>query len=115
MDNFTYSPELNELVLNDLKTSGHYLTKFHESFDKYHYARQMAMYMWMLKLYIENEYKAKPTLKANMLVVSTVPDFRSGVFPVNNGHMLSGFTEFTTLLRRVAYYELYGYDADGIL
>lgn len=50
-----------------------------------------------------------------MLVVSTVPDFRSGVFPVNNGHMLSGFTEFTTLLRRVAYYELYGYDADGIL
>ena len=77
------------------------------------YKRQM--YMWMLKLYIENEYKAKPTLKANMLVVSTVPDFRSGVFPVNNGHMLSGFTEFTTLLRRVAYYELYGYDADGIL
>lgn len=115
LDNFTYSPESNELVLNDLKTSGHYLTKFHESFDKYHYARQMAMYMWMLKLYIENEYKAKPTLKANMLVVSTVPDFRSGVFPVNNGHMLSGFTEFTTLLRRVAYYELYGYDADGIL
>lgn len=115
LDNFTYSPESNELVLNDLKTSGHYLTKFKESFDKYHYARQMAMYMWMLKLYIENEYKVKPTLKANMLVASTVPDFRSGVFPVNNGHMMAGFLEFTTLLRTVAYYELYGYDADGVL
>lgn len=115
LDNFTYCPDSDELTLNDLKTSGHYLTKFGESFDKYHYARQMAMYMWMLKLYIENTYKVKPSLKANMLIVSTVPDFRSGVYPVTNGHMKEGFLEFTKLLRMVAYYELYGYDADGIL
>lgn len=115
LDNFTYSPESNELVLNDLKTSGHYLTKFKESFDKYHYARQMAMYLWMLRLYIKEEYNVEPELKSNMLIVSTIPDFRSGVFPVTNKHMQEGFGEFTRLLRLVAYYELYGYDADGVL
>jgi hypothetical protein len=115
LDNFTYSPESNELVLNDLKTTGKWLCHFHESFETYHYARQMAMYMWMLKLYIEREYKVQSTMKANMLLVSTVPDFRSGVYPVLNGMMRDGFLEFTKLLRLVAYYELYGYDADGAL
>lgn len=115
LDNFTINGETNELTLNDLKTTGHYLTKFGESFVKYHYARQMAMYLWMLKLYTEKEYKINPTLKANMLLVSTVPDYRSGVYPVTNKQIRDGFLEFTKLLRLVAYYELYGYDADGVL
>lgn len=115
LDNFTFNPETNELVLNDLKTTGKWLCHFHESFETYHYARQMAMYMWMLKLYVEKTYNVNPTMKANMLLVCTVPDYRSGVYPVNTGKMRDGFLEFTKLLRMVAYYELYGYDADGVL
>lgn len=43
LDNFTADLEQNILTLNDLKTTGHWLSKFKEdSFQKFHYARQMA-------------------------------------------------------------------------
>lgn len=108
LDNFTIDTETNEVVLNDLKTTGHWLIDFGDSFKKYHYNRQMAMYAWMLRSYVEKQYNMKPSsLMANMLLVCTVPDFRAGVFRVTNGEIRKGFLEFKDLLQRVAYCELY--------
>lgn len=107
LDNFTYDAESGEVVLNDLKTTGHWLTDFPESFEKYHYARQMAMYSWMLKLYVEQAYHAVPTsLTANMLLVSTVPDYRCGVYKVTSKQVQEGFLEMRDLLQRVAYCQM---------
>lgn len=107
LDNFTYDAESGEVVLNDLKTTGHWLTDFPESFEKYHYARQMAMYSWMLKLYVEQAYHAVPTsLTANMLLVSTVPDYRCGVYKVTGKQVQEGFLEMKDLLQRVAYCQM---------
>lgn len=114
LDNFTVDFDVNKIVLNDLKTTGHYLTDFGESFKKFHYNRQMAMYLWLLKLYVEHEYNMEVSeMNANMLLVSTVPNYFSGVFTVSNGEIAKGFAEFKKLLSRVAYYEIYGYDVDG--
>lgn len=108
LDNFTIDVETNEVVLNDLKTTGHWLCDFGDSFKKYHYNRQMAMYAWMLRSYVQKQYKTVPSsLLANMLLVCTVPDFRAGVFRVTNGEIRKGFLEFKDLLQRVAYCELY--------
>lgn len=108
LDNFTIDTETNEVVLNDLKTTGHWLIDFGDSFKKYHYNRQMAMYAWMLRSYVEKQYNIKPSsLTANMLLVCTVPDYRAGVFRVTNGEIRKGFLEFKDLLQRVAYCELY--------
>lgn len=108
LDNFTIDAETNEVVLNDLKTTGHWLIDFGDSFKKYHYNRQMAMYAWMLRSYVEKQYNIKPSsLMANMLLVCTVPDYRAGVFRVTNGEIRKGFLEFKDLLQRVAYCELY--------
>lgn len=108
LDNFTIDTETNEVVLNDLKTTGHWLIDFGDSFKKYHYNRQMAMYAWMLRSYVEEQYNIKPSsLMANMLLVCTVPDYRAGVFRVTNGEIRKGFLEFKDLLQRVAYCELY--------
>lgn len=41
LDNFTVDYETDTIILNDLKTTGKYTTKFTESFYKYHYYRQM--------------------------------------------------------------------------
>lgn len=104
LDNFTIDLETNSIVLNDLKTTGHWLTKFKDSFVKYHYSRQMAYYLWMLRLYTEKEYKFKPVnMSANMLLVSTVPDYRAGIFKVSNKEIQAGFKEFKDLMQRVAY------------
>lgn len=104
LDNFTIDLESNSIVLNDLKTTGHYLTKFGESFEKYHYFRQMGFYLWLLTLYAKKEYNIQSidSLKANMLLVSTIPDFRSGVFKVSKKQINRGFKEFSDLLSRVA-------------
>ena len=108
LDNFTIDTETNEVVLNDLKTTGHWLIDFGDSFKKYHYNRQMAMYAWMLRSYVEKQYNIKPSsLMANMLLVCTVPDYRAGVFRVTNGEIRKGFLEFKDLLQRVAYCVLY--------
>lgn len=112
LDNFTADLEQNILTLNDLKTTGHWLSKFKEdSFLKFHYARQMSMYLWMLRLYAEKELKMKsPEMYANMLVVCTCPDYRAGVCNVTNSEIKQGFEEFKRLLRLVAHCEVYGYD-----
>lgn len=113
LDNFTVDFDTNSLVLNDLKTTGHYLSKFEESFEKYHYYRQMGMYSWMLMMWAKKEFQfTKPMLTANMLVVSTVPNYYSGVFKVRNSDINRGFKEFIRLLKVVAYCKVYGFDRE---
>lgn len=110
LDNFTIDTDTEEVILNDLKTTGHWLIDFGDSFKKFHYNRQMAMYSWMLRLYVEKQFKFVPSyLGANMLLVSTVPDYQAGIFKVYNSQIRRGFLEFKDLLQRVAYCELFGY------
>ena len=105
LDNYTICPDENLITLNDLKTTGHYLTRFSESWEQYHYYRQMGMYGWMLMLAAEKIYGLKnPDMKANMLLISTVPNYFAGVYKVTKKEMLRGFAEFTKLLRMVAFY-----------
>ena len=105
LDNYTICPDENLITLNDLKTTGHYLTRFNESWEQYHYYRQMGMYGWMLLLAAEKIYGLKnPDMKANMLLISTVPNYFSGVYKVTKKEMLRGFAEFTKLLKMVAFY-----------
>jgi hypothetical protein len=110
LDNFTIDLESESVALNDLKTTGHFVTEFNESFKKYHYNRQMAFYLYLLKIYVEKEYNIKSfsELKANMLVVSTIPDFKSIVYKVSKREIEAGFAEFIDLLKRVAYLEING-------
>ena len=116
LDNFSLDVDTNNITLNDLKTTGHWLNKFKESFEKYCYNRQMAMYLWILKLYAKKRYDFNPTsMNANMLVVSTVPEYYSGVFKVSNSKIRAGFLEMKDLLQRVAYCEITNNFEDGCL
>lgn len=102
--------DVNEVIyLNDLKTTGHYTTRFWESFYKYHYYRQMAMYGFMLKEYAKLGSIENPTFSANMLLISTVPQYKSDVYRVTASQIRRGMIEFTSLVKQVAYYERYGF------
>lgn len=100
LDNFTITD--GAVVLNDLKTTGHLLQDFPESFNKFHYYRQMAVYAWLLKTICSVKGTPIDTFTANMLVVSTVPDFHSQVFKVKRSDIIRGFEEFKYLLHKVA-------------
>ena len=110
VDNYTLDEESNELIVNDLKTTGHDVSEFQNSFYKFHYYRQMAMYGWMLRVLLGKDESIN--VKSNMLLISTIPPFNSGVFKVLNTHINRGMKEFSELLKRVAYHEQYGYDIE---
>ena len=99
-----------------MKTSGHYVDGFMSfggSFSKFAYQIQMACYSTILWYYLEKKYGVNKNtgwqLKANMLVVQTIPPYTSKCFPVSRTHLKQGMAEFEQLMKRVAYYEIFGY------
>lgn len=114
LDNFGYND--STIILNDLKTTGHWLDKFSESFKQYHYYRQVAMYVWMLYHYcIKENISLNPDIYVNMLLISTIPEYKSGVFRVNNNNIRRGIIEMKDLLQRVAYCTITNNFTDGNL
>ena len=102
LDNLVIDSENETLYLNDLKTTGKFISKFGESFYKFHYARQMAMYFYMLRIYVAQNYDFIPKhFYGNMMLVSTIMDNQSGVFKMNKTHQKQGMDEFSYLLRLV--------------
>lgn len=101
LDNFTIDE--NSIVLNDLKTTGHYVDQFKDSFEKYHYYRQGACYSYLLSLYAKKYYDIKTidSLKCNFLLVSTIPEFKSDIFSMTYTDLERGWNEFIDLMNRV--------------
>ena len=116
LDNYTIDPLTNTIVVNDLKTIGSILSNFdyknNGNMKKYHYTREFAIYTAILKSYALKEFgMTNPTMRANALVVSTIPEYYTKVYKVTNGEVQIGFNEFKHLLKLVAYYKAYeGYD-----
>lgn len=113
IDNFTINDELNELTLNDIKTTGKPVNYFmgnyifdkegnkewiDGSFQKYRYYRQLAMYGWLLQSAIKVSRGVVYNLKSNILVVETIPNFNTRICRINNQSIQFGLKEFKKLL-----------------
>ena len=104
IDNYTIDTETNTLVVNDVKTIGKIVSEFSNNINKFHYSREIAMYIYLLKLCASKYYNMNnPKIRANYLVVSTIPNYYSKVQAVTYNEIAQGFHEFKTLLRYVAY------------
>ena len=118
-DNWTIDEENKVLTLNDLKTTSKPLGKFmlkHEgSFAKYHYSRQFAFYKFILESYCTKEYGYNHNwqFNGNVLAVNTI-SYESKLFKVNKCQFEQGKREFEQLLKRVAFYELFGYNKEVV-
>lgn len=117
LDNFTIDVENQVITLNDLKTSGKPVKFFmgnwvkeisetneenkrwyNGSFQSYHYYRQMAMYLFLLKHAVLQYYGFDFKVEANMLVVETTPNYKSAVYKVHNKYIEAGLKEFKELI-----------------
>lgn len=120
LDNFTVDRENCIVVLNDLKTSGkpskffmgNYVKEVSESgeeiqrwydgsMQRYHYYRQFALYLWLLQAALKQYYDIEYKLEANVLVVETIPNFKSAVYKISNKHIQKGLKEFKDLITKV--------------
>lgn len=131
IDNWSVDVENKILTLNDLKTTGMsiaafggttyevagldgnmYVKKGEGSFQKFHYYRQMSMYAYILRCYAEQTYGFDDTwtFNVNMLVVETNAPHLSHVFSVTQPWLSKGEMEFQSLLKRIAFHKVHGYD-----
>ena len=79
------------------------LPEFPAAIDKYRYMREMAMYCYLLKLCAQKFYNLEnPTIKSNFLVVSTIPQYYTKVFPMTKKLFKEGLDEFRYLLKLAA-------------
>lgn len=117
IDNWTINPDTMTVSLNDLKTTGKSVNYFMEnSFEHYRYYRQLGIYMSILELYVNKEFgistKTGWTFESNICAVETIPNYWSRCFKINEEDLHRGISEFTELIKRVAYYEIMGYDKE---
>ena len=127
IDNWNIDFTNKVITLNDLKTTGKAVYMFPGStcnetkeyipgsWEHYHYYRQMAFYIWVLKLYLKKKYNInikEYKIYINMIVVSTVPPYSSIVYKVTNEWVEKGYKEFVRLLKYAAFAE---YNKDLIL
>lgn len=139
IDNWTIDFDNKVITLNDLKTSSYPIQDFMGkwvkqpqpitpesevlqevdaflpgSFQKWHYYRQMAMYVQMLVLYCKKEYKIVDleswTINVNMIVSETVPPFNAYTYKVTDAWLTVGSNELEELFGRIAWHRIYGFD-----
>jgi len=110
LDNFSIDTEENVITVNDLKTCGKPINYFNPV--QYSYQREIAFYSWLLKLVANKFYNIeKPTIKGNFLVVSTVLEYNTCIYPMTTKLFKSGIEEVKYLLRCVGYFnQIKGYE-----
>lgn len=105
LDNFSIDKEENIITVNDLKTTSRPANQFDPVY--FSYQREIAFYSWLLKLVANKYYNIeKPTIKGNFLVVSTIPEYNTLVYPMTPKLFKSGMEEIKYLLRTVAYFNI---------
>ena len=57
----------------------------------------MGMYLWLLSCYLQSK-GIKYSPKANMVVVETIPNFKTKIYSVNSEQISKGLADFKKLL-----------------
>lgn len=95
-----------EFTIIDLKTTGKSLSEFKNSFEQYHYARQMAAYELAGSRFCREKFGMayKPSHRHIILAVETKGSFRAGRFIIKRRTIKGGQEEYTSLLDRLQYH-----------
>lgn len=110
LDNFSIDTEENVITVNDLKTTSRPAVQFNPTF--FSYQREIAFYSYLLKQVAKKYYNIEnPTIKGNFLVVSTIPEYNTLVYPMTPKLFKSGMMEVSYLLKTVSYFnQVKGYE-----
>ena len=110
LDNFSIDTEESVITVNDLKTTSRPAVQFNPTF--FSYQREIAFYSYLLKQVAKKYYDIEnPTIKGNFLVVSTIPEYNTLVYPMTPKLFKSGMMEVSYLLKTVAYFnQVKGYE-----
>lgn len=110
VDHYSIDTESNIITVNDVKTIGKIVSEFQGNFQRFHYYRELSIYVWLLTLVAKKYHNiAKCKVKSNCLIVSTIPGYYTSIYELTRDDFIKGWTEFKDLLRLAAYYYSEGY------
>ena len=120
IDNWTIDFDEKVITLNDLKTTSKPLNWFmnpeYGSFVHYNYYRQMYCYMLVLWYYCQHKYGASKAAgwksDCNILAVQTTENCESRCFNISQSWLKMGKVEWEMLMKRVAAYEIFGWEKE---
>lgn len=114
IDNFIIDNFNDNIILNDLKTTGKNINLFFNkiineemplgSFYTYHYYRQLAVYKYIL------ETKYNKQIKSNLMIVESSYPFNYDIASIDTDILNYGLYEFKKLLCFVAFYKKNNYN-----
>jgi hypothetical protein len=123
LDNFTIDEENKVITLNDLKTTGKPISYFmgnnveteqglvwwDGSFQKYHYYRQLGVYMWLLQAALQVKFPqyVNYKYKSNIIVVEGFETYKSCYYSISNNMIKKGLQEFKRLMLYIAEWKKY--------
>ena len=103
LDNFSIDTDEGIITVNDLKTTSRPAVQFDPTY--FDYQREIAFYSYLLKQVAKKYYSIEnPTIKGNFLVVSTIPEYNTLVYPMTPKLFKNGMAEVSYLLKTVAYF-----------
>lgn len=115
LDNYTIDQDMNIITVNDIKSISKVVSEIYNNIKNYSYNRELSIYSWLLSLCAKKYYTLdNPLIKANYLVVSTIPQYYTKVVHVTKSMFNEGWREFQYLIRLVAYYYNKGYRFNGV-
>jgi hypothetical protein len=123
LDNFTIDEENKVITLNDLKTTGKPISYFmgnnveteqglvwwDGSFQKYHYYRQLGVYMWLLQAALQVKFPqyVNYKYKSNIIGVEGFETYKSCYYSISNNMIKKGLQEFKRLMLYIAEWKKY--------
>src|SRR5574344_994585 len=121
IDNYSIDDENKTITLNDLKTTSKQLSFFMGNYDnveniyegsfmKYHYYRQLAIYLYFLQILYHDKYPDYSYLINILAIESFGPEYNNDIYRIKEEYIKAGLIEFKSLMCRVAFHKIYGCD-----
>lgn len=114
IDHLIFDPKNRKIIVNELKTTSEHPSKYRESFEKYHTARQLAMYTIAASKIFEKEFPDIPlkemTPEWNVIVMQSNELYEVKVYGVNDAIIGEGLREYADLINRYAFHYKEGWN-----
>lgn len=114
IDHMIFDPNNRKMIINELKTTSDAPKDYRESFEKYHTARQLAMYSIAAGKLFEKTYPdislKEMSIEWNIIVVQSMKLFETKVYAVNAMDIENGMHEYRDLINRYVFHYKEGWD-----
>lgn len=110
LDEVIFDYDMQKVIVNDVKTTGMDMEYFNDNIIRFHYQREMAVYLYLAMHYAKEKFGwPRPEGSSSLLTVESMNDHLTQIFDIKKDLLKKGWFEFVQLLKLIGYYMDNGY------